>query len=428
MVERVGNLIQTYFDVVDGVLTIQAHSITDLAEQFGTPFFVYDQSVMESSLGRLKLVFGDEFSIFYSLKANPDPRVIRFFADHASGIEVASAGEFTAALAAGCPAEKILFAGPGKSDSELRQTMVRKIGELHAESVSELNRINRISESLAVQQKVCLRINPSEQVQGGAMRMGGVDSPFGMDENLALAVVDSASQWGRIDICGIHLFAGTQILDAAVLAAQYDRFIHLADSISEKLSKPLDTIDFGGGLGVPCFPGEKPLDMGAVSATIDRVLSRLNELPLLANSRRIIEPGRFLTAEAGVYVTRVIDIKDSGSTRFVIADGGMNHHLAATGNLGQVIKKNYPIACLNRLNDPDTEKMEIVGPLCTPLDRWGRGVEMPDLRAGDLLGIFCSGAYARSASPLGFLSHPAPAEIYLADGEVSVSRICMESR
>jgi diaminopimelate decarboxylase len=130
-----------------------------------------------------------------------------------------------------------------------------------------------------------------------------------------------------------------------------------------------------------------------------------------ALTRFMIEPGRFLVGEAGLYVARVNDIKTSRGKKYLILDGGMNHHLAASGNLGQVIKRNFPIAILNRFDLPPAETVDVVGPLCTPLDTLGRSVSLPVAQVGDLIGVFQSGAYARTSSPLGFLSHPTPPEV-----------------
>ena len=134
-------------------------------------------------------------------------------------------------------------------------------------------------------------------------------------------------------------------------------------------------------------------------------------------TRFVIEPGRFLVGESGIYVARIIDIKESRGKKFLILDGGMNHHLAASGNLGQTIKRNYPVALLEKLNSGPEEEVDVVGPLCTPLDTLGRNLKLPEASIGDLVGVFQSGAYARSASPLGFLSHDTPSEVWIDRGE-----------
>lgn len=422
MSDRVSQLIDIFFGMDNDQLELQALSVETLTDQFGTPCFLYDQSVIENRLSDLRRAFGPEFSIFYSMKANPDQRIVRFLADQADGIEVASIGEAQAALECGCAPENIIFAGPAKLESELRAAIKLGIGEIHAESLTELERLEKIGRELNRHIKVCIRINPAEQNQGGAMRMGGLAAPFGIDEEEVPAVLKVTQSLPHIAVQGIHLFAGTQILDAATLLDQYDRFVELAVDVGQLLNLPLKSIDFGGGLGVPYFANEKELDLDKIRAGIGRVINKAQKEPVTRDARLMIEPGRFLTAESGIYVSRVVDVKRSRGTQFVILDGGMNHHLAASGNLGQVIKRNFPIACVNKLGQDHDHEYEIVGPLCTPLDRLGRKAKLPPIGVGDLVGIFCSGAYGRSASPNDFLGHPRPAEVWIADGMATVSQ------
>ncbi len=219
---------------------------------------------------------------------------------------------------------------------------------------------------------------------------------------------------------GVHIFAGTQILDAAVLGAQYRKCIDLARTVAKMLKGPLETVDFGGGLGIPYFEGDQELDLEAYGSEVRDLLSGLDDP--FASTRFIVEPGRYLVGDAGMYVARVLDVKNSRGKTYAILDGGMNHHLAASGNLGQVIKRNFPVAVLNRLGEASRQAVDVVGPLCTPLDVLARNVELPPVEVGDLVGVLQSGAYGRSASPLGFLSHPAPPEVLVSDGKQSLIR------
>jgi diaminopimelate decarboxylase len=267
--------------------------------------------------------------------------------------------------------------------------------------------------------------------------MGAKPVPFGIDEDQLGEVVNQILQLPQLQIVGLHLFVGTQILDAQVLLTQYRAGIEIARKLSTLLSRPLTTVDFGGGLGVPYFGHEHRLDLATLKVGLHQLVSELQDDPVLAETRFVVEPGRFLVAESGIYIARVLDVKSSRGKTFVITDGGMHHHLAASGNLGQTIKRNFPVAVLNRLDEPAAQSVDIVGPLCTPLDVLARNLEVPPVVVGDLIGVFQSGAYARAASPLGFLSHPAPAEVlvegssarlirrrgnaedYLADQEIS---------
>lgn len=249
------------------------------------------------------------------------------------------------------------------------------------------------------------------------MRMGGRPAPFGIDEEDLDAAVDRAERDAAVHLRGVHVYVGTQILDVDHLAAQWARGVTLARRVARRVGRPIGTIDLGGGLGVPYFPHESRLDLAAAGRALARVVEEVRADPRLDKTRVILEPGRFLVAEAGIYVTRVVDVKASRGTTFAIVDGGMHHHLAASGNLGQTIKRNFPLAAVQRLDEePREELVEVVGSLCTPLDVLARKAALPRLEPGDLVGVLQSGAYARSASPLGFLSHPAPPEVWVADG------------
>jgi diaminopimelate decarboxylase len=337
-------------------------------------------------------------------------------------VEVASSGEFHQALAAGCPPESVVFAGPGKTERELETALTGKIGEIHAESLTEIERIGRLARKLGTQADVGLRINPQTEVQGGALRMGGRPAPFGVDEELLETVLEAIGRQPSIRFRGIHMFIGTQILDCATLVHQYRHALDVARRAARIVGRPLETVDFGGGFGIPYVGEDRPLDLGALQVGLAEVLAEFTGDPEFRGTRFIVEPGRFLVGEAGIYLTRVTDIKVSRSRTFVVVDGGMHHHLAASGNLGQVIKRNYPVAVLNRLGAEPGPPVDVVGPLCTPLDTLARGIALPPVTIGDLIGVFQSGAYARAASPLGFLSHPSPPEILVESDRVHVIR------
>src|SRR5208283_5377510 len=339
-----------------------------------------------------------------------------------AGLEIASAGELYQAREAGCVPDRLLFAGPGKTPAEIQLALSESIGEIHAESMLELERIAAIATKLDMRAPVAIRINPDSDAQGGAMRMGGKPAPFGIDEELLDRALDFALSQPSIEFRGIHLFAGTQILDCEVLVAQYRKGLQLAQRTAKRLGKPVHRLDFGGGLGVPYFSNERPLDMATLSLDLAELEREIAADPRVAGTRLVIEPGRYLIAEAGLYLTRVLDVKVSRGKKFVILDGGMNHHLAASGNLGQTIKRNFPIAVATKWGKPDEETVEIVGPLCTPLDTLARAVTLPHVEVGDLVAVFQSGAYARAASPLGFLSHPSPPEVMAHNGQARLIR------
>ncbi|NNJ24993.1 type III PLP-dependent enzyme [Alienimonas chondri] len=402
-------------------LVVGGVPVGELAERFGTPLFAYDGGILSDAVRSVRDTLPAGWELFYSMKANPAAAFLRFFLGRGCGIEVASAGELRQALDAGCEANEIIFAGPGKTDAELRLAAEAGVGELHLESVGEARRLARIAAGSPLRTRLAVRVNPDAAVQGGAMRMGGRPSPFGVDEERFEDAVDESEAAG-LQVDGLHLFTGTQILDADVLLAQYRHGFALARRLADRTGRPVGTVDLGGGWGVPYFPNETPLDLLALADGLSELEADRGADPRLAEARVVLEPGRFLAAEAGVYLTRVTDVKSSRGKTFAVLDGGMHHHLAASGNLGQTIKRNYPLAVVNRLREAADAPAELVGPLCTPLDMLGRAAAVPAPRVGDLVGVFQSGAYARTASPLGFLSHAAPPELWVEAGAARLIR------
>lgn len=414
--DAVKRLVDKYFANSAG-LKIGGIAVSELVAQYGTPLYVYDSSIIEKQLLLLRKTLPPKFAISYSIKANPNPAVLKFFIAKGCGLEIASVGEFQKAIQAGCPPEKIIFAGPGKRESELKAVLQQNIGEIHVESMLEIERISRISSNLGRPANIAVRVNPSSEAQGGAMRMGGKPAPFGIDEEVLDTVIDRIMGDNCLQFRGIHLFVGTQILDYQILLAQYRKGIEIAKKVAQKIQQPLHTLDFGGGLGIPYFSKDKNIEMDKFQQGLSELMTEIEAEPLLASTQFLVEPGRFLVGESGIYIARINDVKVSRGKKFAITDGGLHHHLAASGNFGQVIKRNYPVALINKLDREPTETLDVVGPLCTPLDVLARSISLPEAEVGDLVGVFQSGAYARSASPLEFLSHPQPPEIWIEGGK-----------
>ncbi|MBC6445393.1 MAG: type III PLP-dependent enzyme [Alphaproteobacteria bacterium GM202ARS2] len=413
-------LIADNFDQKGGVLTVGGIEVSDLAKRFGTPLFVYDSMLLRRNLRRLRDAVGGRVDIHYSVKANPNPAVISIFVAEGAGLEIASAAEYLRAIKAGGTPERIVFAGPGKAAEELDFVIERGIGEIHLETDIELEMVAAIGERLGQCVPVGLRVNPSSAAQGGAMRMGGKPAPFGFDEERLVEIIAEVRKRPTLAFKGIHLFAGTQILDADVLETQWRHAIELARRIQTEQGVLVETIDLGGGLGVPYFKGEQNLDLERLSQLAPPLFAEAAST--LPSTRIILEPGRYLAASAGLYLTRVRAAKHSRDQIYAVIDGGMHHHLAASGNLGQVIKKDYPIVLAGRLDAPAEVTASVVGPLCTPLDTLGRKVRLPMPETGDLVAVLQSGAYGLSASPVGFLSHPMPAEVLIDEGEARLIR------
>ncbi|MCM2375133.1 diaminopimelate decarboxylase [Aporhodopirellula aestuarii] len=421
MIDHANRLLQSRFSLDGNVLCIGGIPVTEIAKQYGTPIFVYDQSIIEANIARLRDVYSDRFDLHYSIKANPNAAILKCFLDHGCGLEIASGGELHQALHAGCSPKRLIFAGPGKTIQELKAAVQAGVGELHLESIDEAVSLDAIASSVGKKIDVSLRINPVDG-GGGAMRMGGQSSPFGIDEECLDEVVERVLSLQNLHLEGLHLFMGTQILSADVLLDQYQRGLQIARRMAEKINRPLGSIDFGGGLGIATFSKEAPLDLDHLARGMTDLIANIDADPLLSTAKLIIEPGRFLVGEAGVYLSSVTRMKQSRGKTYAVIDGGMHHHLAASGNLGQTIKRNYPSVVANRVGCQAVQTTEVVGPLCTPLDTLARKAELPAMQQGDLFAVFQSGAYARTSSPHGFLSHDSPAEVLVHRGESRLIR------
>ncbi|MEO1201570.1 MAG: type III PLP-dependent enzyme [Pseudomonadota bacterium] len=403
-------------EYTDGAWNVSGNAIEEIAARHGTPSFVYARPLLDAQYNGLRRALPERVDIYYSIKANPNPAVVKRFASLAAGLEIASAAEYEIARGAGVPAERILFAGPGKTPEEVEHVVSRGIGDLHIETLEELEQLIALGKPTTVS----VRFNPAAEASGGAMRMGGKATQFGFDEEDLLGIVDRVRAAPNLAFHGLHMFAGTQLLDADVLLAQWAHAIEVTRRVASHVSAPVASVDFGGGLGIPYFPGETPLDLNLLKTGAERLFGDLAGDPLLDGTRFILEPGRFLAGPAGAYIARVVSVKMSRGTRFVVLDGGMNHHLAASGNLGQVIKKDYPILNVSKSPELSLEPAVVVGPLCTPLDTLGRRAQLPETEVGDLIAVLQSGAYGLSASPVGFLSHRLPAELLVSETGVDL--------
>lgn len=395
------------FPVVDGELQAGYTSVSTLAAQTGTPFYVYDSAIVLNTLRMLRAILPAGIGIHYALKANPYVPLVNYIAAHVDGLDVASVRELDIAIAAGMPPAAISMAGPGKNDVLLRHAIDAGI-RINVESISELQRIANLAQGGSPQ--LSLRINPDFEVKSAGMRMGGGASPFGIDAEQAPAALGEAKRLG-LNVDGLHFYPGSQILRADVIVAMQQHCFDLALRLATTHALPLRSLNLGGGFGIPYFAGESRLDLTPIAACLTDLSAKATaQWPGITMH---LELGRYLVGEAGLYVTRVVERKMSRGKTYLITDGGMNHHLAASGNLGQVLRKNYPLAVANRMDESTRETVSIAGPLCTPLDLLADNASLPAAQAGDLIAVYQSGAYGYSASPRDFLSHPAPAEILL---------------
>ncbi|MBT9501027.1 MAG: pyridoxal-dependent decarboxylase, exosortase A system-associated [Burkholderiaceae bacterium] len=390
------------FPVEQGELVIGGERLSLLAARVGqTPFYAYDRSLLRQRVGELRLALPAGIKLHYAMKANPMPAVVGLMAGLVDGIDVASSGELKVALDAGADAREISFAGPGKREAELRQAVASRV-LINVESFRELTLLQRISDALGLPARVAVRVNPDFELKGSGMKMGGGPKQFGVD---AEQLPDLLVQLARSGLAfeGFHLFAGSQNLRPESICEAQLKSYELALRLAEFAPMPVKFLNLGGGFGIPYFPGETRLDLRPIADNLARLLDRArSELP---QAELVIELGRYLVGEAGVYVTRIVDRKVSRGQVYLVTDGGLNHHLSASGNFGQVIRKNYPVTIGNRAGQVEREQASVVGPLCTPLDLLADRMELPVAQEGDLAVIFQSGAYGASASPQAFLGH-----------------------
>ena len=388
------------FAAIAGELAIGGRTASALVKEAGdTPLFVYSRDVIAARIEGLRAAMPERLNIHYAMKANPYGPLLEFIADLVDGLDIASAGELEQAREAGYLPREISFAGPGKRDREL-MAAIRAGVTLNLESESEADRALQIGKQVKVAPRLAIRVNPTFELRGSGMKMGGGAKPFGVDADrvpaLARKIVDAGANWR-----GFHIYSGSQALDAQALIEAQGQVLDLAAQLANEAKVDVPHLNMGGGFGIPYFDKDAPLDIAAIGAALEQ---RFADLPdVLAETEFAIELGRYLVGEAGVYLTRIVDRKVSHDTTYLVTDGGLHHQLAASGNFGTVVRRNYPVAIASRFDSEPEEVVNVVGCLCTPLDRLADAAHLPRAEVGDLVAVFCAGAYGASASPATFL-------------------------
>ncbi|SEJ24483.1 diaminopimelate decarboxylase [Sphingomonas sp. OV641] len=393
------------FATQTGELIIGGRATSAWVAEFGSPLFVYDPAIVAARVDAFRAAF-PAVDLHYAIKANPHPGLLEVVAPLVDGLDVASAGELQKACAVK-PAHAISFAGPGKRDAEL-EAAIAAGATLNVESEGEAARAIIIGDRLGIAPRLAVRVNPDMELKGSGMKMGGRPSPFGVDAERAAALVKEVVRAGA-DWRGFHIFAGSQALDSQALIETQAATLMLAERLSVEAGHRPPLVNLGGGFGVPYFAGDLPIDLHAIGNALAENI-RASSLAL-AGTSFAIELGRWLVAESGVYLTRIVDRKDSRGETFLIVDGGLHHQLAASGNFGTVVRRNYPVAVAQRLGATAQDEVSVVGCLCTPLDRLADRVALPTADVGDVIAIFLAGAYGATASPSAFLGHPSPTEV-----------------
>jgi diaminopimelate decarboxylase len=400
-----------FFSVVDDRLTISGRSIRQIVEEAGgrTPLYLYARQHLTERVELLRRTLPAQVHLHYAMKANPMPSVVAHMSALVDGLDVASAGELRVALDAGASPERISFAGPGKTITELELAVSAGI-LLNVESGLEVQRLAAIAGRLGRSPRVAVRVNPDFELKTSGMKMGGGPKQFGVDAEI---VPELLAEIGRLplDFQGFHIFSGSQNLRAEAIVEAQQKSLGLAARLAAYAPAPISILNLGGGFGIPYFPGEKPLDLAPIAENLRGLVAEAARA--MPKAQLVIELGRYLVGEAGIYVCRVLDRKISRGQTFLVTDGGLHHHLAASGNFGQVIRKNYPVVIADRVVGERRETASVVGPLCTPLDLLADRADLAQASVGDLVAVLQSGAYGLSASPTAFLSHPPPGELLL---------------
>ena len=396
------------YETIDGQLAIGGKTARELVAEGGdTPLFVYSRELLNRRMADLRAAMPERVGINYAIKANPFAPVLEHMASLVDGFDIASGGELTMAQAAGLDPEKISFAGPGKRDAEL-EAAIRAGVTLNVESEGEARRAFAIGERIGAAPRMALRVNPDFELRGSGMKMGGGAKPFGIDQErvpaLARELIGAGAQWR-----GLHIFTGSQALSADAIIEAQANVLELAAQLAGEIGEPLPKLNMGGGIGIPYFSGDEPVDITAVGRALGE---RIADLPdALSETDLCIELGRYLVGEAGVYLTQIVDRKESHGSTYLVTDGGLHHQLAASGNFGTVVRRNYPLAIATKFGVEPAEEANVVGCLCTPLDRLADKAHLPVAEVGDLVAVFCAGAYGATASPSAFLGQGAAREI-----------------
>ena len=396
------------FQSLDGELAIGEHKASDLVEDAGnTPLFVYSKALLNTRMAQLRAALPSQIGVNYAVKANPHPKVIAHMSGLVDGFDIASSGELAMIDRAGIDPAIVSFAGPGKRDDELEAAIKAGV-TLNCESEGEAQRSLAISQRIGKAPRIAIRVNPDFELKGSGMKMGGGAKPFGVDAErvpaLAKFVIDEGAEWR-----GLHIFTGSQTLSSDAIIEAQGNVLNLALSLADSIGCGLPKLNMGGGFGIPYFPGDTPLDLAAVGEALQTFVA--DKASDLKDTQLCVELGRYLVGEAGVYLCRVIDRKVSQGQTYLVTDGGLHHQLAASGNFGTVVRRNYPVAIASRFDAKPEEAASVVGCLCTPLDRLADVAQLPSAEVGDLVAVFCAGAYGATASPANFLGHGPAAEV-----------------
>lgn len=383
------------------------------ADTIGTPAYVYVTDLIGERLAELRTAFGSRFALSFAVKANPNPALLAWLAERVEFLDVSSIGELRLGLASGWDSARASFTGPAKREAEIREAIEKDVGELVLELLREARIAETHARSLGKVQDVLVRLAPTSVPKGFGDQMAGKPSAFGIDMEEVGRALPQILAFENLRVVGLHIYSGTQCLKAEAICENYRIFIRDFRSVCETYGLKPRKLVFGSGLGISYHDDLPVLNLADVAAGINDELDRLKEEPLFRDAQLILELGRYLVGEAGYFVTRIVSVKQSRGVRIGMCDGGMNNHLAASGHFGMVVRRNYKMHLVG--GGLPSDRVDLVGPLCTSIDRLAAGILLPPVDEGNLIAVHASGAYGLTASPIHFIGHAPPREI-LIDG------------
>lgn len=396
-----------------------------IAKNYGTPLYVYNFDAIQSRLQLLRTLFGGKIQIYYAVKANSNLKLLTYMRPLIDGLDISSAGEMKQSILANYQTDQLSFAGPGKTPQELEFAVNNNCGSINVESIDELRTLITITEQLSCKANIFLRINPAQLTPQFAIKMGGKATQFGIEEeNIDQAISLILQHNHRFNFIGYHIYAGTQCLDPQGLLDNLAYTLDLAQRLAARHSVKPKKLNLGGGFGLPYFENDQELNIKEVAQSITSMLRTFEKTSAL-NSSYVLELGRYIVGEFGYYLTTILAIKESRGKTFCIIDGGMHQNMSASGNFGQIIRKNYKIRNLSHCFEP-MKKVDLAGCLCTTLDTLATNISINSPKVGDVLLFENSGAYGFTASPLLFLGHQTPKEILIREGQVEIIRSSKE--
>jgi diaminopimelate decarboxylase len=417
------------FHYRDGHLFCEEFDVAVAAERFGTPLYLYSVGTILDHYGRLDDALGGlDHLICYAVKANSNRAILRLLRDAGAGFDIVSGGELFRALNAGADPGKCTFAGVGKSREEIEYALEQGVYSFNIESEAELDYINQIASAKNQRAPIALRVNPDVEAQTHQyISTGRSENKFGIGLERAAKVYERASKMPAVIIRGVQMHIGSQITEAAPFVAAIEKIARLVSELKSKYG--IEFFSIGGGLGIAY---ESSIASGSgdwwtsqrshpltIRDYVDAILPPLTRLKL----RVLLEPGRLLVGNAGILLTRVRYIKETGQKKFAIIDAGMNDLIrpALYGSYHEIVLVNTGEGDSPNRPSRDTSKMDIVGPVCESGDFFAQDREMPPLQAGDLLAVMSAGAYG-FVMACNYNSRPLPAEAMVQGNKVTLIR------